>query len=436
MLFKTCKSKSFALVTIFFILFIATAGHSRTDNENEKNKKVSKVRKKSKTEWTQYRGANRDGVSASDASIKAWPADGHPHLVWKRAIGHGFSGIVLAGDQLLTACAEDSTEFLVSYNPKTGEENWRCSLGKMFVEEFGNGPRSTPTIDGDRAYILNSFGGLYCVNIKTGEEIWKVSLADRFKIRQPQRGFSTSALVLDDTVIIHAGGGEGAAFVGLDKMTGEVIWKSGDSMVSHSSPFMAIINDVKQSVFTTTRIVEKDGERQMIDETVSISADGKILWKGPSLPQVIAMPVFVPPDKVFISSSVEDGCQLLQIEAQGADTVWHNKEMRNHFNSSVYYKDHIYGFSNSTLKCLNAATAERKWTKRGYGKGSLVIADDKLIVLSDRGKLVLAEATAEGYHELAKAQVLSDKSWTSPTIEAGVLYLRNRKEMVCYDLTK
>jgi len=409
------------------------------NNENEKNEKESKIRKKSKTEWSQYRGANRDGVSTSDASIKAWPADGHPHLVWKRSIGDGFSGIVLAGEQLLTACAEDSTEFLVSYDRTTGEENWRWSLGKMFVEEFGNGPRSTPTIDGDRAYILNSFGGLYCVNIKTGNQIWMVSLTDKFNIKRPMRGFSTSPIILNETLIIHVGG-KNSAFVGFDKKTGDAIWKSGESIVGHSSPFTAVIDDVKQSVFTTTRIIEKDGERKMIDEAVSISADGKILWKGPSLPQVIAMPVFVPPNKVFISSSVEDGCHLIRIVKEGSNTrvvtVWHNKEMRNHFNSSVYYKDHIYGFSNSTLKCMTVATAERKWTKRGYGKGSLVIADDKLIVLSDRGKLVLAEATAVGYHELAKAQVLKGKSWTSPTIEAGKLYLRNRKEMVCYDLTK
>ena len=215
MIFKTYEFKRLALFFIFFILFIGAASHSITDNENEKNKNESKIRKKSKTEWSQYRGANRDGVSASDASIKAWPADGHPHLVWKRPIGDGFSGIVLVGDQLLTACAEDSTEFLVSYDRTTGEENWRCSLGKMFVEEFGNGPRSTPTIDGDRAYILNSFGGLYCVNIKTGKEIWMVSLADHFKIRQPQRGYSTSPLVLDDTVIIHAGGGNGGLLCGV-----------------------------------------------------------------------------------------------------------------------------------------------------------------------------------------------------------------------------
>jgi hypothetical protein len=110
--------------------------------------------------------------------------------------------------------------------------------------------------------------------------------------------------------------------------------------------------------------------------------------------------------------------------------------MRNHFNSSVYYKDHIYGFSSSTLKCLVSETAQRKWSKRGYGKGSLIIVDEKLLVLSDRGKLAMIEATPKGFKELAQAKVLEGKSWTSPTFADGKIYLRNQKEMACYDLTK
>ncbi len=194
---------------------------------------------------------------------------------------------------------------------------------------------------------------------------------------------------------------------------------------------------MEQAVFTIARIIEKDGERQVLEEAVSVSLDGKILWRGPSLSQIIAMPVFVPPNKIFISSSVENGCLLIQVLPDGkVETVWQNKEMRNHFNSSVYYKDHIYGFSSSTLKCLEAETAQRKWSTRGYGKGSLIIADEKLLVLSDQGKLAMIEATPKGYKELAQAKVLEGKSWTCPTISEGRIYLRNQKEMACYDLTK
>jgi len=386
--------------------------------------------------WTQYRGPNRDGVSLSKTPIKAWPSGGQPHEVWRQPIGEGFSGISIIGEKLITAFAEDSQEFIGGFDRKTGKELWRTALGPKFDEEMGNGPRATPTIDGDFAYILDSTGGLFCVNIKSGDLIWKVSLTDDFKIKLPRRGFSTSPLISNKTLIIH-GGGQDSAFIGLDKTTGKTVWKTGDAAAGHSSPFMAAINGTEQAVFTIARVVEKDGERQVIDEAVSVSPDGETLWRGPSLSQIIAMPVFVPPNKVFISSSVENGCLLIQVQKDGkVETVWHNKEMRNHFNSSVYYEGHIYGFSSSTLKCLVADTAKRIWSKRGYGKGSLIIADSKLIILSDRGKLALIEATPKGFKELAQAQVLKSKSWTSPSFAEGKLYLRNHKEMVCYDLSK
>jgi outer membrane protein assembly factor BamB len=416
------KKSGFTGRILFCLLLINFLGS--TGGENGKN------------EWSQYRGPNRDGVATENTSIKAWAKGGQPFQVWKMPIGEGFSGIVVTGEQLITAVADENNEYLIGFDKTTGQEIWRTALGKMFVEEMGNGPRSTPTIDGDFAYILDSTGGLFCVDINSGKHVWKVSLTDTFNIRRPRRGFSTSPLILGETLIIH-GGGENSAFIGLDKRTGKTLWQTGDSAAGHSSPFSAVINGVEQSVFTIARVIEKNGERQILEEAVSVSTDGKILWRGPSLSQIIAMPVFVPPNKVFISSSVENGCLLIQVTSDGkVDTVWQNKEMRNHFNSSVYYKDHIYGFSSSTLKCLVAETAQRKWSKRGYGKGSLIIADKKLLVLSDRGKFAMIEATPKGFNELAQAQVLEGKSWTSPTYSDGKIYLRNQKEMACYDLTK
>ncbi|MCJ7580453.1 MAG: PQQ-like beta-propeller repeat protein [Candidatus Aminicenantes bacterium] len=436
MINKKCRFTVRILFCLLLLQFLGSISHSKILNEEGITQKESIGSRGGKADWSQYRGPNRDGVAVSDMSIKAWPSGSPPFQVWKKPIGEGFSGIVITGDFLITAIAEEDTEFLVSFEKTTGKEIWRTPLGKMFVEEMGNGPRATPTLDGDFAYILNSYGGLFCARIKSGEQIWTVSLPDTFNIQRPLRGFSTCPLILDEILIIH-GGGEDSAFIGLDKKTGKTIWQTGDSTAGHSSPFTAVINGVEQCVFTVARQVEENGEKKILEEAVSVSADGKILWRGPSLPQIIAMPVFVPPNKVFISSSVENGCLLIQVLPDGkVETVWQNTEMRNHFNSSVYYKDHIYGFSSSTLKCLVAETAQRKWSTRGYGKGSLIIADEKLIVLSDRGMLALIEATPKGYKELARAQVIEGKSWTSPTIENGIIYMRNQKEMACYDLTK
>ena len=388
--------------------------------------------------WSQYRGPNRDGVSQSRSKVKIWTGDG-PKMVWKHPLGAGFSGIVVRSNQLITAFGEDSTEYLASFERETGTEIWRVPIGKILIDDLGNGPRATPTLDGDLVFALGSYGQLHAVRSKTGDKIWTFSLADTFEIKTPLRGFTTSPLVQDGLVIVHAGGGQGEAFVALDKESGRIVWKIGDSVPSNSSPISAVINGVRQTVFAATRVIEKDGRRQRISEAVSVSMDGKILWKAPSLPGVIAMPVFIAPNKVFVSGSMDDGCLVLNVspdaDSMKVEEVWKSREMKNHFNSSVLYKNHLYGFSKATLKCLAAATAERKWAKRGFGKGSLIVVDDKLLVISDRGKLAIIEATGEKYNQIAVAQVLNGKSWTAPTFADGQLYLRNVKEMACYDLS-
>jgi len=235
------------LFCLLLIHFLSSTSNSKIMNEDGQTKKESISSQNGNNEWSQYRGPNRDGVAISNTSIKAWPNGSQPFQVWKKPIGEGFSGIVIAGEQLITAFAEDDTEFLVSFEKTTGKEIWRTALGEMFVEEMGNGPRSTPTIDGDFAYILNSYGDLYCVSIKSGKQIWKVSLTDKFKIKRPLRGFSTCPLILGETLIIH-GGGKNSAFIGLNKKTGKTIWKTGESTAGHSSPFTAVINNVEQSI--------------------------------------------------------------------------------------------------------------------------------------------------------------------------------------------
>jgi outer membrane protein assembly factor BamB len=375
--------------------------------------------------WSQYRGPNRDGVSRSKASVNVWSGQ-MPKLLWKQAIGDGFSGILVAGQDLITAFAVDSTEFLASHDRVTGMEKWRLKLGKMFIDDFGNGPRSTPTLDGDRVFALGSYGDLYAVDIESGQSVWTFSLTDEFEAKVPRRGFTTSPFVQDDLVIVQAGGGEGEAFAALDKKTGKISWKTGDGAPSYSSPVSATIGGVTQNIFCSARTVQEDSTRKTVSEIISVGPAGKILWQG------------LAPNTIFVSSSTDDGCLALRVEKAGGtfsvEEAWRSREMINHFNSSVYYEGHIYGFSKSTLKCLEAATSKRKWRKRGFGKGSLIVVDDKLLVLSDRGKLAIIQATGEGYYELAAGQVLNGKSWTCPTFADGKIYLRNRTEMACYDI--
>ena len=415
----------FALGIFLLILLVAHFTHS---SENAADS------------WSQFRGSNRDGVSKSTATIKAWGEEG-PALVWKREIGPAFSGIATYGRELITSFGADSAEYVASFNSATGEEKWRCAIDTIFTDDLGNvGPRSTPTVDGNQVFAISSNGSFAALNCENGSKIWEVDLVSRYSIKVPRRGLTTSPLVLDELVIVHAGGGDGKAIIALNKESGGIVWEVGDAGISNSSPFVTTIAGIRQIVFTVTRDVEKDGRKQGVNSTISVSPQGELLWKGPSLPGVIAMPVFIAPDKIFVSGSIDDGCVVFQIVPRGdtlaVQEVWKNREMKNHFSSSILYKKHIYGFSKSTLKCLDAATGKRKWRTRGFGKGALIVADDKLLVLSDRGKLALIAASAESFRQLAVAQVLNGKSWTSPTISEGRLYVRNQKEMACYDLTR
>jgi len=156
MIIKKCRFTVRILFCLLLIHFLSSTSNSKIMNEDGKTKKESTGSKNGKNEWSQYRGPNRDGVAISNTSIKAWPNGSQPFQVWKKPIGEGFSGIVITGEQIITALAEDGTDFLVSFEKTTGKEVWRTALGKMFEEEMGNGPRSTPTIDGDFAYILDS----------------------------------------------------------------------------------------------------------------------------------------------------------------------------------------------------------------------------------------------------------------------------------------
>jgi hypothetical protein len=173
---------------------------------------------------------------------------------------------------------------------------------------------------------------------------------------------------------------------------------------------------------------------------VALAADsGEVLWRHDSARDTIVMPVFLPPDRFFISAAtMGGGGHMIQVthgeEGFSARTLWSNPRFRNHFNNSVVVDGFLYGFDNATLRCVDSETGEARWSKRGYGKGSIVTADGLLFVLSDKGLLALVEATPEAFRELGRIQATEGRSWTSPTLAGGKLYLRDHDEMVAYDL--
>ena len=380
-------------------------------------------------DWPQWRGPNRDGVSRTARLEKTWPESG-PKEVWRRPIGEGFSGISIANSRVYTMYATESSEFVASLDATDGSEVWKHRSGDKFMQTYGNGPRCTPTVDGDRVYALGAHGELLALEAASGRTIWQHNLRTEFGRKLPAFAFTGSPLIEGNTVLVNTGvGGDERAIMAFDKTTGEVVWASGGDPIGYSSPIAVNAQGFRQLLFFTSAAL------------VSLSPSGQLYWRHEwptEYGQHPATPVFIAPDRVFVSSGYGMGGAVLRIErtetGPSVSQVWFNKQMKNHISTSVYHEGAIYGFDEAILKCVDAQTGHERWKARGYGKGTLILADGHLIVLGDDGKLAMVEANPDAHVEVASAQVLSDRCWTTPSLAGGRLYLRNMVEIVCLDL--
>ena len=379
--------------------------------------------------WPQYRGPARTGISDETGLLKSWSAPG-PKVVWKAPLGEGFSGISVVGDRLYTMYGAGEDDILACYATTDGHEIWKLRVDKKWTDDVGNGPRATPTVSGDVVYTLSGRGKLVAVKTAGGEKIWETDLTDKVNAKIPHWGVSTSPLVEGDLLILDAGGGSNKSVVAVDRKSGAIRWTAHSDDPGYSAPLAVEIGGVRQ-------VLSFAGS-----SLVSVTpADGKILWSVPwKTPYNVnaAMPVFIPPDKVFISSSYDTGAAVYQITKGGngftTKELWKSRVMKNHFNSSVFYKGYLYGFDDRNLKCIDAETGMEKWKQTGFNKGSLLLADGRLIIFSEQGLLAMAEATPEGYKEQGRAQILEGRTWTMPTLAGKKLYLRNEKVMVALEM--
>jgi outer membrane protein assembly factor BamB len=382
----------------------------------------------STTGWFQYRGPNRDGKSTEAGLVHSWDSVG-PREVWRVPIGAGFSPISIVGDRLFTMDSDGQTEFALCLDARSGNTVWRIPMGPIFEDSNGDGPRSGPAVDGNRVYVLSSRGRLAALDTASGEVVWQLDYEDAFDSKLPTWGFTAAPLIDDDLLIMEVGGSGARAIAALEKTTAEVRWTAQEGTIVYSSPIVVDLAGNRQYVFL------------MQHKLVALNRKGEELWSAPFAPEGTikpAMPLFIAPDTIMVAASYDIGAKVVRLGTEGgtlkAEELWSSRYMRNHFNTSIALDGHIYGFDAATLRCLDAQTGERGWAKRGLGKGSLIYADGMFIVLSERGKLVLLEATSEGYRELAAHQVLEGRCWTPPSLWEGRLYVRNHTEIVCLDL--
>src|SRR4029079_3275871 len=324
--------------------------------------------------WPKWAGPNRDGISKETGLLKQWPADGPP-LVWKASgAGRGYSSFAIANGKLYTMGLRGDREFVIAFDIATGKEAWATAHGSAFHNDRRDGPRGTPTIDGDRIYALGGNGDLSALDARTGKIIWSKNVLREFGGSNIQWGISESPLVLGNKVLVNAGG-PGASMVALNKTDGSLIWKSQSDEAGYSSAIPVDINGNTQVVFfTAQRAVGLDAR------------DGRLLWEyGKPANNVanVATPI-ARANRIFISSDYGTGGGVIEIKADNkAQEIYFTKDMRNHHSSSVLVCDYLYGFSSAILTAMKFDTGEIAWRDRSVGKGSLVYADGRLYCLSE-----------------------------------------------------
>jgi outer membrane protein assembly factor BamB len=386
-------------------------------------------------DWPQWRGPNRDGVAIEPGLITTWPSGG-PKALWEAKVGDGFASVIVVKGRVFTIFQDGGNEAIVSWDAETGNEIWRFSYSCDYKNPFGNGPRSTPCIDGELLYAVGATGIMHCLKAfgddPKGERVWKKNLLEEFAAAPSQWGVAFSPLVDGDRVFIMPGGPNGNSLAALDKRTGAVLWKRHDDLASYSSPLAATIHDVRQILFLT-------GSR-----LVSVKPDtGEQLWDYPWPIENqcnIATPI-VEKDLVFIASSYGRGYVLLRIEKD--EGAWkprfehkNKKAMRNHMSTCVRHKDYLYGFDDTNLTCMNFLTGDIEWQKRGFDKGSILAVNDQLIVYGANGILALVDANPKKYVERGSFQFSNavKSCWSVPVVSNGRLYMRDQEKLVCYDV--
>lgn len=388
---------------------------------------AGQVMAQANTNWPQWRGPNRDGISKETGLLKQWPADGPP-LVWKaNGAGSGYSSFSISNGKLYTMGLRGDREFVVAFDVATGKEAWATAHGGAFRNDRGDGPRGTPTVDGDRVYVLGGNGDLSALDARTGKVVWTKNVLEEFGGSNITWGISESPLVLGNKLLVNAGG-PGASIVALNKSDGKLIWKSQSDRAGYSSAIPLTLNGLTQVVFFT-------GQR-----AVGLDAsDGRLLWEyaKPSNRTANAATPIARGNRVFISSDYGTGGGVVEIKPDNkAEELWFNKDMRNHHSSSVLIGDHLYGFSGGILTAMKFDTGETTWRDRSVGKGSLVFADGHLYAFSENGVVGLVEATPAGYKEKGRFRIQQDSlpTWSHPVVAGGRLYLRDQDTIYAFDV--
>ena len=397
-------------------------------------------------DWSQYRGPGHDAVSA-EKILTQWPTNGLK-AVWKTPTATGFSSFTVSQGKAFTVVQRSidgsNQEVCIALDADSGKELWVSPVGIAKYDgggddgakenRGGDGPRSTPSVDGDRVYVLSAQQMLFCLEIASGKALWSKDIQKEYGGKMIQWQSATSPLIEGDLVFVNSTA-PGKCLMAFNKKDGVLAWAAEDDKMTHATPIAATILDTRQVIFFTQ------------SGLVSVEpATGRVLWryKFPYNVSTAASPV-VGGDIVYCSAGYGVGAGAAKIAKSGttftATELWRKpNKVISHWSTPLYYEGHLYGlisfkeFGKGHLKCIDIATGNEVWSKEGFGPGGLILANGHLLVLNDQGELVLVKADAAAYNEISRFKAVDGKCWSSPALSNGRIYVRSTAQGGCFEI--
>jgi outer membrane protein assembly factor BamB len=401
-------------------------------------------------DWPQWQGPERNAVSKETGLLKEWPKDGPP-LAWKaNGIGEGMGGVAVSRGRVYTTGDSGDSGWLFALNEADGKPVWKAKVGR--AGKYGNvyrpsGPRSTPTVEGDRIYVLSQHGDLVCLTTD-GKEVWRTDYVKDLAGIVPVWGFAESPLVDGDKLVCTPGTADGT-LMALDKKSGKPLWKckvpegpTGDRGFLGTSG----------AAYSSVIAIDFDGVRQYVQLTattmVGVSTDGKLLWRYDRASNThrinCSTPVYAD-GMVFAASSYDAGGGAVTLSKGDQDTVmareaYFSRNLKNHHGGMVVVAGYLYGcFDPGILNCIEFKTGKVMWQERRPGKGSIMYADGRLYCRNEgrEGTVYLVDADPKKYEERGRFNPpdrSKEQAWPHPVVANGRLYVRDQDVLLCYDV--
>ena len=399
-------------------------------------------------DWPQVNGPNHDRISTESIEIgeDTWA----PTTNWQVKCNGGFSSFVVAEGKaftvLLNKIEGDLREIVVALDSSTGKLLWNTGLGKASYDSGGNrgtpenkggdGHRTTAVVSKGRVFVYGSQFDLYCLDSSDGKLLWKQDILNDFGGKMIRWQNAMSPLIHGNRVLV-SGGGKGQAILAFSVSDVSLLWKTANDMVSHATPVLATIDGIEQALFV------------LKNEVVSVDPEtGKQLWTYPfKIGGSIAASPVVSGNLIHVTAGYGTGATGIEVTQK--DKAWDvtehwrirgNGSVASHWSTPVAHEGYLYGlysykeYGEGDLKCLNMLTGEIEWEKKGFGQGQLIMADNKLFVLSDFGRMSVVEPTPNRYKEIAEADVIEGKCWATPAISDGHMFIRSTTSGISLEL--